>query len=89
MRGYQKKVICMKNTGSSLFEEAYFIVKSDSGSSAAGSAEMVNEANRIIKENFDNKKNRFILFHKRNVFSFFIGAAISLALCLLVYFLTR
>lgn len=52
MRGYQKRVIYMKNTGSELFEEAYFVVKEES-SATRPENEIVKEANRIIRENFN------------------------------------
>ena len=54
MRGYQKKVIYLKNTGSSIFEEAYFIIRSDKKESTGKTYtcdELIEEANRIIEEN--------------------------------------
>ena len=51
MKGYQKKVIYMKNTGSKHFEEAYFVLKSDIEKSRVSSNEMIDEANRIIDHN--------------------------------------
>ena len=53
MRGCQKKVIFLKNTGSELFEEAYFVV-SKLGETVSDTEEnMIIEANRIIEENRD------------------------------------
>ena len=54
MRGYQKRVIYLKNTGSSIFEEAYFIMKTDRKSDlekAYTGEALIEEANRIIEEN--------------------------------------
>ncbi len=50
MRGYQKKVIFLKNTGSHLFDEAYFVVSRQGEEAAVGQSNMVLEANRIIRE---------------------------------------
>ena len=50
MRGYQKKVIFLKNTGSHLFDEAYFVVSREGEEAAVGQSNMVLEANRIIRE---------------------------------------
>ena len=48
MKGCQKKVIYIKNTGSDIFEEAYFIIKEKNGASVGG--DFVREANRIVDE---------------------------------------
>lgn len=52
MRGYQKRIIHLKNTGSDMFEEAYFVVKETV--TTKGGCEghsIIDEANRIIEEN--------------------------------------
>ena len=58
MRGYQKKVIYVKNTGSALFDEAYFVMKDGygEGERRGGAPCLVLEANRIIEENFGKRK---------------------------------
>ncbi len=53
MRGYQKRVVFLKNPESDIFEEAYFIIKGDIGEPV--SDEIVSEACRIINK---NKKQR-------------------------------
>lgn len=50
MRGCQKKVIFLKDTGSHLFDEAYFIVSQACEDACIGEGDMVFEANRIIEE---------------------------------------
>ena len=55
MRGYQKKVIFLKNTGSHLFDEAYFVMSREGEIAAVDQSDMVFEANRIIKESLDGK----------------------------------
>ena len=83
MRGYQKRVIYLKNTGSSLFEGAYFIMKPDSEKTQKRESEMVDEANRIIKENFkSDKKIPAFLWH---AVSFLFGAVLSSVIFIFVF----
>ncbi|MBR6513269.1 MAG: hypothetical protein IKT46_00405 [Clostridia bacterium] len=49
-KGCEKRMIMIKNTGSELFEEAYFIL-STKKSSDVTSDDMIKEANRIVSEN--------------------------------------
>ena len=81
MRGYQKRVIYLKNTGSRNFEEAYFIVRQDADV-LSSSAFMIDEANKIIEENFGARRGR--LYEIRwNIATFIAGAAASALLLLL------
>ena len=50
-KGCQKRMIMLKNTGSEIFEEAYFILKELPKKPAVTESDMVREANRIIEEN--------------------------------------
>ena len=84
MRGYQKKVIYVKNTGSRHFEEAYFVLRPDSEGAAASPESMITEANRIIKENFQNRRGGFFYSKKWHILAFFLGCATTLALCLAI-----
>ena len=85
MRGCQRRVVFLKNTGSSIFEGAYFVLKEDRNGCDGKEREcdMVLEASRIIEENFERKKGRAkgYLFY---VVSFLIGAAVSAVLALLL-----
>ena len=47
IRGAQKKMIVMKTSNSAVFEEAYFVLRRESGDF---NEDMVREANRIIEE---------------------------------------
>lgn len=82
VRGYQKRVIHLKNTGSALFDEAYFIVK-EKEEKAFRNQDMISEANRIIKENMTGKSERgkMIRFLKKNSLPFLAGAVF----CALVF----
>ncbi|MBR5314546.1 MAG: hypothetical protein IKU45_03925 [Clostridia bacterium] len=90
--GTQKKAIVIKNTGNSMFEAAYFILKDDL--SSIKESEMVREANKILKNNliggyfYDDRK------HKKNKgknggFYFFLGALISGFLCIGAFLLLK
>ena len=50
VRGCQKRVIFLKNTDSTVFSEAYFIVNEDKENENLGERDLVCEANRIINE---------------------------------------
>lgn len=84
VRGYQKRVIFLKKTGSEIFDEAYFIL-SDSGERASCSeCDMIAEANRIIDENLCFAETGRIGFFSRVggsllrwAVSFVIGAAVG------------
>ena len=81
LKGYQKRVIYLKNTGSHIFDEAYFVVSRE-GEGALTKSDMVLEANRIIEESLNEgaveKRRRsgalsFLL-------PFFLGALMSVAI---------
>ncbi len=84
MRGYQKRVIYIKNTGSDCFEEAYFVLKSDTGATVKTHEKMVDEANRIIKENFEYKKRSPFRLIGPHISTFLLGAFISVIICIIV-----
>jgi len=84
MRGYQKRVIYLKNTGSRDFEEAYFIVRADVGDKGQSCPHMIEEANRIIDENFGEGRSRLYAY-RWYIFMFLAGAS----LCALAIFLSH
>ena len=51
LKGCQRKIIVMKNTGSNIFEEAYFVLRENAVKAHISETDMIEEANRIIKEN--------------------------------------
>lgn len=71
MRGYQKRLVCLKKTGSPIIEEAYFLL-SDGVNLENGKERFLKEANRIIEENGAKKKKK-----KSRAFYFCLGAALS------------
>ena len=55
LKGAQKKMIVVKTSDSDIFEEAYFVVK---GGVERSKPDMVSEANRIIEDCFEKRKER-------------------------------
>ena len=79
LRGCEKRIYYMKNTGSAMFEEAYFILKNDLGNSTK-SQSLAEEADRIIGEScavFSKKYKRKTKLGRVAVFS--LGAAFASA----------
>lgn len=86
MRGYQRKVIYLKNTGSAIFDEAYFVVN-ERADGVKGSADMVSEANRIIEENTGGKRRAARRFPTLREWIFFSVGLVGGALFALVLFM--
>ena len=85
MRGCQKRIVFLKNTGSHLFDEAYFILKSDGQEQKNDknvTRDMVCEANRIIEENFELGKKRRIPRVCLYAISFVFGALTALIIAI-------
>ena len=84
LRGCHKRMICVKSADSSLFCEAFFVLREDCRE--AGERDMLTEANRILEEHTlsrhraRRKERRLIPL----LFSFLLGAALSTATCLLI-----
>ncbi len=76
MRGYQKRLVCLKKTGSPIIEEAYFVL-SDGVSLENGKERFLKEANRIIEENGTQKRNK-----RSRAFYFYLGCAVGALLLL-------
>ena len=62
MRGFQKRVVFLKNPDSALFDEAYFVLRENGGVEASGQ-DMVREALHILereggKRPYEKEKGR-------------------------------
>lgn len=89
MRGYQRKVIHIKNTGSYLFDEAYFVLSRDGEDLRIGEDDMVTEANRIINdERYRRLKCSPFSRYKRQIISMLGGILIGFFTSLLLLKLT-
>jgi hypothetical protein len=92
VRGYQKKVIFLKNTGSHLFDEAYFVMSREGESAASGQFDMVLEANKIIDESLGDGlqrgggKDRGIVSF---LLPFLLGIIFSFAIVFAIYYFLR
>ena len=77
VRGCEKKVVFLKNTGSEFFEEAYFVLHS--ACESQGGDDMIAEANRIISEmeGGDRNRGKRKIFSRGNIASFSFGFLIS------------
>lgn len=84
MRGYQKRVIFLKNTGSALFEEAYFVIRSDEMAEGKTEADMISEAARIIDENTSKKKRFKFKQLLALLISFLSGALLTFIITVIV-----
>ena len=89
MKGYQKKVIFLKNTGSHFFDEAYFVISRQGEEAAIGQSDMILEANRIIRESIGEDAQKVRREKGERTWSFFppffLGVFVSSALMLIFY----
>ena len=84
MRGYQKRVIFVKNTGSRHIEEAYFVMRSDVSGAESSRQEIVAEADRIIRESFGDRGRGYLYVKRWYILSFLIGCAMTAAACMIL-----
>ena len=87
MRGYQKRVIYLKNIESSVFEEAYLVIRPSCKKLEENEKEpnFINEANRIIEESVKPcEKKSGAIGLKESIF-FITGFLISALICLFVF----
>jgi hypothetical protein len=89
VRGCQKKIIYLKNTGSEVFDEAYFVVNDKILDKEFAECDMVKEANRILDEcvSIEEKSSitlKIIGFVKRKIAPFLIGALIGIIITLII-----
>lgn len=87
IKGINKNIIVVKNTGSRYFEEAHFIVKNNV--SELADRDLVKEASRIVGTVLESSgkaskpKGRIVKKLMAFILSFLSGAAIGILLCLL------
>jgi len=58
LSGYQRKMYYVRNTGSRMFSEAYFVLRAGAESGIAES-DLAAEADRIIREKFPTGRRRW------------------------------
>ena len=89
LRGCQKKIVFLKNTGSKIFDEAYFVISDKENIRDVTEPDLIAEANRIIEENVWYKsvgeETSFVRkILKNRIVVFVLGATISLIFCAVV-----
>lgn len=89
MRGYQRNVIYLKNVGSSVFEEAYFVIRPGAENDEKSKRQdFISEANRIIEESvgFEKKKKGAIGLKETMIFvsGFLISAILMLSIAYII-----
>ena len=77
IKGCQKRMIFIKDTGCDLFEEAYFILKSDIPLSDCIEDDIVRVATEIINQNKFAKKQKKNRKSFKGLFSFLGGAILG------------
>lgn len=85
IKGCHKNIVFLKDTGSKLFDEAYFILKPDAITKEE--SDIILEANKIVNalcpEDFKGKEKRGRL---GRVITFILGALLGFGAMLLVHF---
>ena len=87
MRGYQRKVIFLKNTGCDLFDEAYFVLSHDCEKEQVCEDSMIAAASKIINESIslekEKRKQRILKKTLKIAIPFIFGVALSLIITVL------
>lgn len=93
VKGCQKKIIHLRDTGSDLFEEAYFIIRPGKAALRASETDMVREARRILENNRLGERRPSSDRRKRKrrgaLILFSLGAASSGVISFLIFILCR
>ena len=89
LRGCQKKIVFLKNTGSKIFDEAYFVISDKEDNRTLDEPDLIAEANRIIEENVLCKTGKESLplvkrIMKNRITVFIAGVLISLIICTVI-----
>ena len=85
MRAYHKRAIYIKDTGSSLFKEAYFILNDVQQRADITEDDMISEANRIVEQEIRKIKKSPIFRINRGSIGFAFGFFLALVIMLAVY----
>ena len=89
VRGCQKKIIYLKNTGSEVFDEAYFVVNDKTLGKDIAECDMVLEANRILDEcvfieDKTSVPSKILVFVKRKITPVLIGVVLGVITTLII-----
>ena len=88
MRGYRKNVIYLKNVGSSVFEEAYFVIKPGmEDKEKSEKQDFISEANRIIEESVGTRNLKRGAVRLKETIIFVSGFLVSSIISLIVAYI--
>ena len=90
LRGYQRKIIFLKNIGSDIFDEAYLVMNERYEKERFIKKDMIIEAEKIINESLDRANGRRKINLKALLcvaLSFLIGAILGTVICLAIVIL--
>ena len=85
VKGYQRKMICVKQTGSEWFEEAYFLLRQDKAEAPYDEECLLREANRIVSEQKDDSYRPTVRTAQQRLFWSLLGAATAFLLCAILF----
>ena len=96
VKGCQRNIVYLKNTGSPYFEEAYFIIDDKYVNERLNERDLVKEANKVIEDNLCREALKFEKLGRgvrktllgiflRSVLPFIVGALLG-AVCISVLF---
>jgi hypothetical protein len=83
LRGYQKRVVILKDTGSKIFEEAQFVLKEDF--SNASDFDIVSEATRLVNDTSIKIKKPTLPKNTSKILRFSLGVLLGVLLSVVLY----
>ncbi len=87
IKGCQKRMIHVKNTGCDLFDEAYFILKNDVSTNGDFENDFLQTATAIINQNNLVKQKKKECKSSKKLLFFIFGCISGAVPCLLLFFL--
>ena len=87
IKGCQKRIILVRDTGSELFDEAYFILKKDIPCDDSIEGDIVRAATAIINQNSFPKSTKKTKKNRKSFLYFLLGLTIGIAGTVLFFFI--
>ncbi len=81
VKGCQRRMVCLKQTGSEWFEEAYFLLREEKQSQACDEQSLLREANRIVSEQGLSRGGERKIGVLCRLFYGSVGATLAFLLC--------
>lgn len=85
LKGCQKRMVYIKNTGCDLFDEAYFILKNDVPTDSDTENDIIRIATAIINENGFVQKKKRKKKRLKGLLLLALGAIIGVAVCSTIF----